>query len=109
MNHIQRREVGHKSNNGQKRSFTSYKVSAKKKKKDMIAKEIHEDIVKILAQDSLFYATMKKWATELKRGRDNTEYDTRSDGRKTSTTNEQVDAIHCVVLVDRYLTFQQIA
>lgn len=78
-------------------------------KKGMTPKEIHEDMVQTLAEDSPSYATVKKWAAEFKRGRVSTEDDPRSGRPKTSTTDEQVAAIHRMVLDDRRQTVQQIA
>ena len=51
----------------------------------------------------------EKWAVEFKRDRDSTENDPRSGCPKTSTANNQVDAIHRNVLDDRRLTIPQIA
>ena len=78
-------------------------------KKGMSPKEIHEDMVQTLGEDSPSYSTIKKWAAEFKRGRDSTEDDPRSGRPKTSTTDEQVHATHRMVLDDRRLTVQQIA
>lgn len=59
----------------------------------MTPKEIHEDIVQTLAGGSSFYETVKKWAVEFKQSRDSTEGDPQSAHPKTSTPDEQVDAI----------------
>ena len=52
---------------------------------------------------------MKKGAIKFKQDRDSTEDDSLLGHPKTSTTDEQVDAIHCLDLDDRSLTTQQIA
>ena len=77
--------------------------------KGMSPKEILEDMVQTLGEDSPSYSTIKKWAAEFKRGRDSTEDDPRSGRPKTPTTDEQVDAIHRMVWDDRRLTVQQMA
>ena len=78
----------------------------------MTPKEIHDDMVQTLAEDSPSYATVKKWAAEFKQGRVSirvVEDDPRSGRPKSSTTDEQVDAIHRMVLDDRRLAVEQIA
>ena len=52
---------------------------------------------------------MKKWVAGLKRCRDSTEDDPRSNRPKTSTTDEQVDVIHRMVLNDRRRTVKRVA
>ena len=78
-------------------------------KKGMTPKEIHADMVQTLAEASPSYATVKKWAAEFRRGRNSTKDDPRSGRPKTSTSDEQVDAIHRMVSDDKCLTVQQIA
>ena len=75
-------------------------------KKGITPKEIHEDMVRIFAEDSPPNTTVKRWAAEFKRGRDSSEDDPQSGRPKTSTTDAQVDAIHRLVLDDRRLTVQ---
>ena len=48
-------------------------------------KEIHKDMVQILAEDSPFYATVSKWVAEFKWGRDSTVF---VWSPKTSTTDK---------------------
>ena len=98
---IQRWEVCDKSKNG-------LAVIKYPQKKSMAHKEIHENVVQIFTVDSPSYATVKKWAAEFKRCRDNTEDDPGSGHSKTSTSDEQADAIHCIPWDDRRLTVQQI-
>ncbi|XP_030003909.1 histone-lysine N-methyltransferase SETMAR-like [Sphaeramia orbicularis] len=78
-------------------------------KKGMTPKEIHEDMVSTLGKECLAYSTVRKWVAEFKQGRTSTEDDPRSGCPKTSSSDEQVDAIHCMVLSDRRMTVQQIA
>ena len=70
-------------------------------KKGMTPKEIHEDMVKTLDDDSPSYSTIKKWAAEFKRGRESIEDDPRSGHPRTSTTDDQVETNHRTVLDDR--------
>ena len=60
-------------------------------------------MAQVLVEYSSFYATVKNWATEFKLGRGITEHDFCSGCQKTSTTDEQVDAIRHMVLDDSYL------
>ena len=78
-------------------------------KKGMTPKEIHEDMVQILAEDSPSYETVKKWAAELKWGRESTKDGPRCDLPKTSTTDKKIDAIQRMIFDDKRLTVQQIA
>ena len=64
------------------------------------------DTVQILDESSPFYTTMKKQAADLKLNWDSTEDDARSSDPKTSTTDEQVDTIHCMVLDNGRFTVQ---
>ena len=66
----------------------------------MAPKEIHKDTVETLAEYYPSYATVKKWATEFKLDRENTENDAQSGHPKTSNTD---DTIHHMILNDRYL------
>ena len=60
-------------------------------------------MILIFAEVYLSDVTLKKWTAEFKRGRDSTER------RPKTTADKQVDAIHCMVLVNRRLTVQKIA
>lgn len=68
----------------------------------MTPKEIHGDMVQTLAEDTLL---IQLWATEFKSDRNST----KDPYPKTSTTDEQIDTIHRMVLDDSHLTVQQIA
>ena len=47
-------------------------------KKGMKTKEIHDDMVKTLGEDSPCYSTVKKWVADFKRGRESTDDDART-------------------------------
>ena len=71
-------------------------------KKGKTPKEIHEDFMKILENESSSHSTVKKkWAAELKRGRDSIEDDARSGHSKDSTTDENVEIVHNLVMCGR--------
>ena len=61
-------------------------------KKGMTPKEIHEDMVKIFAEDLSSITTKKKWDVEVKQNRVNTKDDPRSGPPKFSTNDKQVSA-----------------
>ena len=77
-------------------------------KKSMIPKEIQENMVQILAEDSPAYETVKKWAAKFKQSRDSRDDDPLSSYPKNSTNDEHIDIIHYMVLDDRHLTVQKI-
>ena len=78
-------------------------------KKGMTPKEIHEDMVQTLDDDSPSYSTIKKWAAEFKQGRESIEDDPPSGRPTTSTTDDQAETTHRTVLDDRRFSIQQIA
>ena len=60
-------------------------------KKGMTPKEIHDDLMKTLGNESPSYSTVKTWASEFKRGRESIEDDARSGHPKDATTDENVE------------------
>ena len=68
-----------------------------------------EDMAQIHAEDSISCTTVKKIVCRIQAGLGLNRSDPRSSRRKTSTTDEEVDAIHCIVLNDRRLIVQLIA
>lgn len=61
-----------------------------------------------LAEDPTFYATVNKWAVEFKHVMNSKEVDRRQGCPKSSSTDEQVDAVRRKVLGDIRLNVQQI-
>ena len=53
----------------------------------MKTKEIHDDMVKTLGEDSPCYSTVKKWVAGFKRGMENTDEDARTGCPKSATTD----------------------
>lgn len=78
-------------------------------KKNLSAKEIHNDMVDTLGEGAPSYATVCRWVNEFKRGRTTVENDPRSGRPKTVTTPEIVDKVHDIVLNDRRLKLTEIA
>ena len=63
--------------------------------------EIHEEFMETLGKESPSFSTVKKWATEFKRGRESVEDDGRSGRSKDATTDENVKVVHTLVMCDR--------
>ena len=78
-------------------------------KKGLTSKEIYTDMVSTLGNDAPALSTVKKWAVEFKRGRENLEDDPRSRRPSTSTIQENIDRIHQMVMNDRRLTISHSA
>ena len=74
-------------------------------KKRMTPKEIHADMVQILAEESLSYTTVKKCAVRFKQDTYSKD-DLRSGRSKISTPDEKVKAIYRIVIDGRRLTVQ---
>ena len=62
-------------------------------KKGMSPKEIHEDFIKTLGNESPSYRMVKKWAAEFKRGRDSLEDNKQSGCPKEATTCQNVELV----------------
>ena len=75
----------------------------------MTPKEIHEDFMKTLGNESPYYSTVKKLAAEFKRGRESIVDDERSGHPKDATTDENVEIVHNLVMCDRRRDLRSIA
>ena len=78
-------------------------------KKGLTPKDIHNDMVATLEKDAPLYATVKRWVTEFKRGRQNLENDPRPGRPGTVATPEMVNKVHDIVMTDRRVTERYIA
>ena len=70
-------------------------------KKAMPPKEIHEDFMETLGKDSPSFSTVKKWAAEFKRGRENIEDDGLCDHPKDAFAADNVKVVHALIMCDR--------
>ena len=79
-------------------------------KKGMLLKEIHEskkegskdeDFMETLGKEQPSYSTVKKWAAEVKKGRDSVEDDGWSGHPKDATVYENVMVVYTLVMCDR--------
>ncbi|UYV68774.1 hypothetical protein LAZ67_6000819 [Cordylochernes scorpioides] len=77
-------------------------------KKGMSPKEIYEDMVDTLREDVPSYSTVKKWVAAFKLGRISTEDEHRPGKPIESVTQENIDKIHDLVMLDRRMTVRQI-
>ncbi|UYV68372.1 hypothetical protein LAZ67_5004121 [Cordylochernes scorpioides] len=71
-------------------------------------KEIYEDMVDTLREDFPSYSTVKKWVAAFILGRINTEDEHRPGRPVESVTQENIDKIHVLVMLDRRMTVRQI-
>ncbi|UYV84883.1 hypothetical protein LAZ67_X003862 [Cordylochernes scorpioides] len=77
-------------------------------KKGISPKEIYEDMVDTLREDAPSYSTVKKWVAAFKLGRISTEDEHRPGKPIESVTQENIDKIHDLVMLDRRMTVRQI-
>ncbi|UYV70185.1 hypothetical protein LAZ67_7002111 [Cordylochernes scorpioides] len=77
-------------------------------KKGMSPKEIYEDMVDTLREDAPSYSTVKKWVAAFKLGRISTEDEHRPGRPVESVTQENIDKIHVLVMLDRRMTVRRI-
>ena len=62
-----------------------------------------------LGKSLLLYSTVKKWAAEIKRGRESVEDDGRSGRPKDATADQNVKVVHTLVICDRRRDLRSIA
>lgn len=77
--------------------------------KGLTPKEIFEDMAKTLGEDAPSYSTVKRWAADFRRGRENLEDDARSGRPATATTEEMIDDVHDIIFADRRISERRIA
>ena len=78
-------------------------------RKGMSPKEIHEDFMKSLGKDSPYYSTVKKWAAEIRRGRQSAADDEWSGHLREAPIDENVEIVHSLVMCDRRQNLPDIA
>ncbi|UYV63554.1 hypothetical protein LAZ67_2004645 [Cordylochernes scorpioides] len=74
----------------------------------MSPKEIYEDRVDTLREDAPSYSTVKKWVAAFKLGRISTEDEHRPGRPVESVTQENIDKIHVLDMLDRRMTVRRI-
>ncbi|UYV62215.1 hypothetical protein LAZ67_1008243 [Cordylochernes scorpioides] len=74
----------------------------------MSPKEIYEDMVDTLREDAPSYSAVKKWVAAFKLGRISTEDEHRPGRPVESVTQENIEKIHDLVMLDRRMTVRQI-
>ena len=77
--------------------------------KGMTASEIHDDMLRTLAESAPSYATVTCWIREFKHGRDSVEDDPRSGRPLTTTTKDNLDLALQMVMQDHRISCHQIA
>ncbi len=78
-------------------------------KKGMNTKEIHNDMLETLDNDCPSYTMIKKWILLFKQGRTSTGSDPIPGKPCTATSEQNVEAVHRMVMTDRRMTIQHIA
>jgi len=71
--------------------------------------EIHAILTETLVEHAPFYATVKNWVAQFKRGDFSTCVAPRPGRRKTVTTPDIIDHIHELILEDRRISAKSIA
>ncbi|UYV69796.1 hypothetical protein LAZ67_7000751, partial [Cordylochernes scorpioides] len=77
-------------------------------KKGMSQKEIYEDMVDTIREDAPSYSTVKKWEVGFNLERISTEDENRPGRPVESVTQENIDKIHDLVMLNRRMTIRQI-
>ncbi|UYV66407.1 K02A2.6-like [Cordylochernes scorpioides] len=77
-------------------------------KKGMLPMEIFEGMVDTLREDAPSYSPVKKWVAAFKLARISTEDEHRPGGPVESVTQENIDKIHVLVMLDRRMTVRRI-
>ena len=72
-------------------------------KKGMSPTEFHDDSVKTLGDEPPSYSMVKKWSAKFRRGRESMEDYIRSGCPKETTTDENIELLHCLIMCDRSL------
>ena len=76
--------------------------------KGLTPTEIFNEMKNVLGDAGPSFNTVKKWATEFKRGRASLEDDPRTECQKSATTPEIINKVHDIVLEDRRLKVSEI-
>lgn len=74
---------------------------------DASAKTIHERLHPVYGESAPSYATVKLWANEFQRERESLEDEPRSCRPTSNTTQENIDAVHDLVLKNRRISLHE--
>ena len=77
-------------------------------KKGLMPTKIYNEVKNVLGEAGPSFPTVKKWATEFKRGRTSLEDDPRTGRPKSATTPEIINKVHDIVLEDHRLKVSEI-
>ena len=76
--------------------------------KGLKAKEIYEDMVKVIGKECPSYATIKNWVRNFKNGKFDIDDDSRSGRPIFATSPEMIDKVHDMILQDRRISIKMI-
>ena len=69
--------------------------------KGMSPKETYDDFIKALGDEPSSFSMVKKWAAELRRGRESVKDYERSGRHKEAATDENVELVYSLIMCDR--------
>ncbi|XP_048243687.1 histone-lysine N-methyltransferase SETMAR-like [Haliotis rufescens] len=72
------------------------------------AKQVEERLTAVYGESSPSSATIKRWVKEFQRGRQSLEDDARSGRPSTSTSPENIDTVHTLVMENRRITLHEL-
>ncbi|XP_048252714.1 protein GVQW3-like [Haliotis rufescens] len=72
------------------------------------AKQVEERLTAVYGESSPSSATIKRWVKEFQRGRGSLEDDARSGRPSTSTSPENIDTVHKLVMENRCITLHEL-
>ena len=67
----------------------------------MFPKEIHDDFIKTVWDESLSHSTVMKWAAEFRRGVESMDDYKRPGRPEEATSDENVEIVHRLIMCDR--------
>ena len=76
--------------------------------KGQSAKQTEEQLTAIYQESSPSAATIKRWVKEFQCGRESLEDDPRSGWQLTSTTEENIETVHRLVMENRCITLHEL-
>lgn len=77
-------------------------------RKNKKGSEIHDELVEVYGDDALAFSTVQSWITKFRAGRDSFENEPSSGAPITVTTDEMIENIRELVMIDRRIKIRQI-